>query len=363
MLRKLLREERGSTIVILAGAMVVLMLMAGLVVDVGYLYMQKTMAQTGVDAAALAGAADLPDQGTARTNADKYAVLNGLESSGLTSDFTKAPGRIDLTYAKEFDTFFMRVMSILDSASTGKVTVKVAAAAQKAGPGRAFDFTIFSGSLLDILPLNGTRLYVDGSVHSNDFLRVNGSNITITGVAEAVEKVIVNGTNISIGSQASGVALVDMPDYSSQIAAQAAAANQVFYGNKTYNGSLINVHGSIHVNGAVTLNGNSISGTGAILASGSSGDIYINGNVINAESGSQVALYSELGDIHVNGNRITIDGILYAPNGDIHINGTDLTVNGRIIAKTVHINGSNFRANGSNVAVTSLPSGGVKLVQ
>jgi Flp pilus assembly protein TadG len=363
MVRKLLREERGSTALLLAVAMVMMMLMAGLVIDVGYLYLQKTIAQTGVDAAVLAGAAKLPDQAAAKDNADRYATLNRLDTAGLTPDFSKGAARLDLAYSKEFDTFFMRLLRLLDPGSTGKATVKVAAAAQLAGPGRAFDFTIFSGSLLDILPLSGSRLYVDGSVHSNDSLRVNGSNITITGAAEAVDQVIVNGSSIVIGSQAAGAAYVAMPDYSSQIEEQAAGANQVYSGDKTFNAGLITVNNSIHVNGAVTLNGNSISGAGAILASGTGGDIYINGNIISATADDQVALYSQNGSIHVNGNGITIDGILYAPNGDIHINGNNIIINGRVIANTVQINGSNLKIYGKDIAVTSLPSGGVKLVQ
>lgn len=354
---KILSEERGSVIVMVAAAMIIFVAAAGLVVDVGFFYLHKAKMQNGVDAAALAGAAALPSTAGAESAADQYTQLNGLDPGNLDAIFSESNRRIDVRYTRLFETFFMKILGI------DTVNVSVVAAAQLAGPGRAFDFTIFSGSLLDILPINGSRLYVDGSVHSNEDLRVNGSGITITGVAEAVGKFFVNGTNISIGAQESGVDVVPMPDYSAEIAEQAANANQVFNCNKTYNGSLINVNGNIHVNGSVSLNGNRISGSGAILASGTSGDIYINGNIISANAGDQVALYSENGDIHINGNNITIDGILYAPNGSIHINGTGITINGRIVGQTVALNGTNLTVNGASTAVTSLPSAGVQLVK
>lgn len=363
MLIRLLREERGSTIVLLAAAIAAIMLMAGLVVDVGFLYFQKTVAQTGVDAAALAGAADLPDQAVAGDDAKHYVLLNHLDAAALAPpDYSKAPGRIDLTYTKDFDTFFMKLISLLDPGSSGKVTIRVAAAAVNPLMASPFAFTIFSGSPFDMLPLNGSRLYVDGSVHSNGDLRINGSDITVTGVAEAHGTVTVNGAKLNIPDQVSGAPFIDMPDFSSEISAEAAAANHVYPGDKTFDGGPLNVDGSIHVNGSVTINGNTITGNGAILA-GPTGDITINGNIISASTTDQVALYSQTGDIHINGNGITIDGIIYAPQGGIHINGNDITVNGRVVGNTVFINGTNFRVNGQNVPITSLPLGGPKLVQ
>lgn len=358
MLVRLLRQERGSVIIMVAMAMVVMVGIAALAVDVGYLYMQKTKMQNGVDAAALAGATALTNTGEAENRADHYAQLNGLEPGKLLAAFSKNNQRLDLTYIDTFNTFFARVLGI-DS-----VEIKVAAAAELAGPGQAFEYAIFSGSPLDILPINGSRLYVDGSVHSNDDLKVNGSRITITGVAEAVGVINVNGSNIVIGERRPGVSFVEMPDYTAQIKAQAAAANKVFNDNKTYyNGNHININGNIHINGTATLNGNTITGAGAILATGPNGDIYINGNIISASAGDQVCLYSENGDIHINGNGIRIDGIIYAPHGNIHINGNDITVNGRIIGNTVKLNGNNLTVNGKNVTVISLPRVGAKLVQ
>lgn len=361
MLMRLLREQRGSALVMVAAGMVFLLLMAGLVIDVGHLYLQKTIAQNGVDAAALAGATALPDQAVATNRAEHYADLN-LEGGTLAApDFSKGPGRIDLTYSKIVPTFLMKIANYFYEGSYDKVTVRVAAAAKLRYGGGPFAYTIFSGSDFDMLPLNGSRLYVDGSVHSDADLRINGSDITVTGAAEAHGIVRVNGSQLNIPTQISNAARITMPDFSQQISDQAAAANHVFNGNKTYNGGQISVDGSIHVNGSVTLNGNTISGTGAILASG--GDININGNIINNSAGDQVCLYSQTGSIHINGNNITVNGIIYAPNGDIHINGSNITVNGRIIGNTVKINGSNFRVNGQNVEVTSLPPTGSVLIE
>lgn len=352
-LEKLLRQQRGSVIVIVAAAMVVLTGMAGLVVDVGYFYVQRAHMQTGVDAAAMAGAARLPDTGSAAAEAGRYIGLNRLIPANTTTAFSQGNRRLDVTYIEQFNTFFMRVFGVND------VRIRVAAAAQLMGPGKAFEYSIFSGSALDILPLNGSDLYVGGSTHSNEDLRVNGTRITITGVLEAVGRVFVNGSSLTLGERLPGSAFVDMPDYTAEIMAQAAAAGQEYSGPKLYDGTIINVDNSIHVNGDVTLNGTKITGNGAILASG---DITTNGTNIRVSTGDQVCLYSENGDIHVNGTNITLDGILYAPHGIIHVNGTNITINGRIIGDQVQLNGTGIRVNGTENPVTSLPSSGVQLV-
>jgi len=292
----------------------------------------------------------------------------------MTYAFSSDSTRMDLTYSEYFPTFFFQIFNTLwaglgntDGFIPDKVQIKVAAAAQlKQQPGsagQAFNYTIFSGSDLDMLPLNGSGLYVDGSVHSDDNLRINGTNITVTGLAEAVAQININGTNITIGSQSPNTGThIDMPDYSSQI--QASALTKYNAGLQ-YNGNNLNVTGNIFVNGDFQMNGTTISGTGVILATG---DIKNNGNNITHTGASgQVCYYSQNGDITINGNNITIDGILYAPKGSIHINGNYITINGRIIANTVQINGSNFRVNGATNPVISLSSSGtitsVALVQ
>ena len=343
MLRRLVNNERGSVIVLFALALTVLAGIAGLVVDVGYLYGQHARLQNGVDAACLAGAARLPNTVYAADMAEDYAESNGLVPANLEAAFSQGNRRIDLTYNETFPTFFFNVLGI------NNVSIKVTAAAAL-DVGGPFGFTIFSGSDTDILPLNGSSLYVDGSMHSDQRLRINGSSINVTGNVEAHDTITVNGTGITIGgTRTEGVGRIDMPDYTEQIKAIAATT---YTTSQTFNGTTISVDGSMYVNGGVTFNGNNISGTGSILATG---NITNNGNAITQTGEGQTFLYSSNGNITINGNNITIDAILYAPHGSITINGNNITVNGRLIGSTVTINGTGNTVNGASNPVTSLP--------
>jgi len=365
MFRRLAGNQKGSIIALFAVTLIGLVIASGLVTDVGYLYVQHARLQNGVDAAALAGASQLPSTGNAQTLATTYAQKNGLVNGTLTPTFSNSNMQLNLTYSEYFPTFFLQAFNALwqmAGNSSGlipsQVQIQVVAAAalkQTAGSaGQAFNYTIFSGSDFDMLPLNGSNLYVDGSVHSDDNLKVNGSNVTVTGMAEAVAQINVNGNNIIIGSQSPNTGVhIPMPDYSSQIQASALTT---YNASQQYNGNNLSVTGNIYVKGDFQMNGTTIAGTGVILATG---NIKNNGNSITHTGASgQVCYYSQNGDININGNNITIDGILYAPNGNIHINGNNITINGRIIGNTVQINGSYFRVNGATNPVISLPGTG-----
>jgi putative Flp pilus-assembly TadE/G-like protein len=74
----LLRRESGQTMVMAAIFMVVLLGMAGMVLDVGSWFRQQRVSQATVDSAALAGAQKLPtDPTAARALASSFAAKNG----------------------------------------------------------------------------------------------------------------------------------------------------------------------------------------------------------------------------------------------------------------------------------------------
>jgi len=250
-----------------------------------------------------------------------------------------------------------------------ELTVQASAIALDQGPGGPFNYAIFSGSSSYTLSLNGSNR-VKGSVHSNYRLTINGSS-NISGRAEGMNRVTVNGSNTidtvmadslnnitinganHIRSTQEGAQIIDMPDFSQEIAA---TAGQVYNGNKTFNGTT-NVSENIYVRGNVTFNGSAES-HGAILADG---NITLNGSS-SIQGDSQVTLYSANGNITINGASFlgnNSSAIIYAPNGRVTVNGAS-NFNGRIIGKEVNINGS-FTINADDYPVTSLP--GKKLVK
>src|SRR4029078_6358494 len=70
------RGERGQILAVVALALVALLGVAAFSIDVGYAYYAKRQLQSATDAAALAGAQDLPTVTTAKATAATYATAN-----------------------------------------------------------------------------------------------------------------------------------------------------------------------------------------------------------------------------------------------------------------------------------------------
>ncbi len=79
LMRKLIKKEDGQSLVAFALLFVVLLGSAALVIDVGFIEVKKSHIQNVTDAAALAGAMDLPNYSIAIINAKKIAEANGVD--------------------------------------------------------------------------------------------------------------------------------------------------------------------------------------------------------------------------------------------------------------------------------------------
>jgi Flp pilus assembly protein TadG len=110
------RSESGQAVVLSVVWMVVLLGMAGLVIDVGSWYRSQRDLQSQADAAALAGAQDLPvNTSTASGTAKSYALKNGftLPTSGITISSTIVPDdSINVKVDKNAPTFFSKVFGV-----------------------------------------------------------------------------------------------------------------------------------------------------------------------------------------------------------------------------------------------------------
>jgi len=349
---KVIKNENGSSIVIFALILVAMLGFSALVVDVGNVALHKAKTQSIVDAIALAGAQDLPDTTKAAQTAQQYAELNGISPSEIQITFSNSNNLIQINTAENVEYYFAKIFNQQGT------TVQSVAKASKSLIGEAFSYTLFSGSASTQLILNGSSMNIEGSCHSNSSFTVNGSYLTITGVAEACKKIMTNGNFISIGKEIESAPFIEMPDFSATIKAQAEEAGTTYSGNKTYNGSNIDVDSGLYVNGTVTINGSRFCGAGCILATS---NVTFNGSNLNQTTGDAVCIYSQNGNIIVNGSNVTIDGILYAPNGSVIFNGSNQTINGRVVAKTITINGSGINVIGDSSELNSLPSYGTKL--
>jgi hypothetical protein len=80
-------QQRGQSLIIVAFLIVALLAAVGLAVDLGLMYVEKVRLGRAVDAAALAGAQELPDTSAARSRAVEYINLNGYDENAEDFDF------------------------------------------------------------------------------------------------------------------------------------------------------------------------------------------------------------------------------------------------------------------------------------
>ena len=159
--------SRGQILVIFAGALMVLLMMAALVVDVSWYWVNSLRVQRAADAAALAGAVMLPDRASdAYTLAANEAAKNGYVAGAdttITSLQDKGnPRRLDVTIDAQVGTFFMRVVGIssiaIERTSEAEFTLPVPMGSPQSYYGVGF----FEGSTAD--PKVNKPLTVDDPV-------------------------------------------------------------------------------------------------------------------------------------------------------------------------------------------------------
>ncbi len=149
------KEQKGQTLVILALSLTVLMLMAGLAVDIGMAYNDHRDMQNAADAAALEGARLLCK---GKTQAEIFAASTAIGTqNGATTVTTTLPtaDSVRAVAATDADTFFFRI------AGVHSVPVSAAATAECACAGAignawpiAFDLTQWGE--LGCMKANGT---------------------------------------------------------------------------------------------------------------------------------------------------------------------------------------------------------------
>jgi Flp pilus assembly protein TadG len=332
--------------------MVTMIGFSALVVDIGNVALHKAKTQSVVDAIALAAAQDLPDTVKATETAEHYAELNGIDPSKIQISFTNSNNSIRVKASENVDYFFAKIFN------QNGCTVESNAGAAKNYYGAAFEYALFSGSETINLVLNGSKMDVGGSVHTNSTFKVSGSFLTITEAAEACNDVITTGNWINIGERIGNADYIDMPDFSEMIRTETEQAGTVYNGDQTFNGSNLDVNSSIFVNGSATFSGSRFYGKGCILATNT---VTFEGSNLTQSEDDAVCIYSENGDVIINGNGAEIDGIIYAPHGRVIFNGSNQIIKGRVVASSIVFNGSALDIESGFNDVNSLPFSGTNL--
>lgn len=129
LIKRITGDEKGQSAVIFALALVVLIGIGSFTIDIGRIKIEKSNLQSAVDAAALAGAKELPDTASADNVAVYYAGANGIDTaSGDTLDIETNYGGnsavINVSAARTVEYYFAKVWGYDQTTVTASATAE-----------------------------------------------------------------------------------------------------------------------------------------------------------------------------------------------------------------------------------------------
>lgn len=125
-LRKLKKEDHGQALVFFVGIFAILLAVIAFVVDLGSVYAEKAKLQNAVDAAALAGAYDLPKGADAMASADAYFNSNGY--TDIIPIIVPDVDSVTVTATKRVDYSFAHVVGLNSANVTASATASISPA-------------------------------------------------------------------------------------------------------------------------------------------------------------------------------------------------------------------------------------------
>jgi len=105
-IKKLINDEGGQSLVIIAAGMIALLGFAALTTDVGYYYFQKRHLQNTADSAALAAAWILPN-GDVQDEAEEYAAKHNVENENVAAEIIG--DEVEVIITKDYPRFFGKI--------------------------------------------------------------------------------------------------------------------------------------------------------------------------------------------------------------------------------------------------------------
>lgn len=128
-LRSLIKREDGTVVVLVAIGITVFLGFTAMVADAGMLYMERSKLVQAMDAAALAGVQELPDNPSAAVQkAQEYAQKNGVNPADLTITVGVDNKDISIGTTKQVNLAFARVLGFNVSNVEAKAKAAVAPA-------------------------------------------------------------------------------------------------------------------------------------------------------------------------------------------------------------------------------------------
>ena len=368
-----LRREEGQMLVLAVLLLVVLIGFLGLVVDVGYAYVQRRFVQNAADAAALAATQELAagsDQLTIWNRIDEYIARNtpdGARPMSFHAEYLPggqpimhAPGSppagatgLRVTASEEHATFFSGVVGFY----TMTVSAQASGAIVQSPSTCLGGYAVWADGRTGVadITLSGSDGVVTGQLHSNRDLRVSGSHHTFQGVCEYVGSYHLAGSSMIFNPSANNPRRVPpaplpvrydiavyRPGGKAAVAAEARKKYHYIIGDLSLSGSNQTLDGLYYVTGDVRISGSRTTGTFTIVAEG---QISLSGsNHDMAAYDDGLLFFSNTSGVDVSGSSTSWKGVIYAPNGPIDMSGSsNTTYRGSLIGRAVDLSGSGLR--------------------
>jgi hypothetical protein len=339
--------------IITAAAMVAMIGLTAFVVDIGSWDQGQRQAQNAADAAALAGAQDLPANPTqAATDARTYVTENiSGATATVTTPYNGSSSEIQVTLTKSDPSYFGKVFGV------NSATVGASAVAKASGGGTptavfAYDDTCSDEGLV----INGSSISVTGGAHSNGsfFQNSNSSSFGTSSYGGPNGcSYVGNGNGNTYGGASSPTVDANLEPWPYNFANNTPACT--YSGSSfTWNTSSATIPSGVYcATGQISINGNSLTGNVTFIAS----SFNLNGNNESFTPYSNNLLFYQTGSntLDINGNDFVNIGYVFAPNSEVLLNGNSGTVSGFIEAKQVTINGNSLTFKGTGPSLT--PSG------
>ena len=137
----LIKNNRGSTIIVIALTLSTMLMFVSLAVDTGLIVYNKSKLQNAVDSAALASAQEIPeDKSSAKEIAKQYLVSNGFDLDDLaySIDFEEDDCKVIVSASYNVDFLFASVIGINSSGISAKASAINAPAEQVLEGSRPF---------------------------------------------------------------------------------------------------------------------------------------------------------------------------------------------------------------------------------
>lgn len=394
---QLLKADEGQALVLVAVGVMMLLMMAGLGLDVGWLHYQKQQMQKAADSSALAGAEALTYGSNPLTAAANDATANGYTNgqNGATVTVNHPPqtagdpfvgnsNYIEVIIAQARPTFFMQVASL----NFASANVRSRAVASIVSSGSGCIYALDPNNDAKTLLLNGNPIvtsscgvYVNST--NSDALHINGSKAYLNAGTAGAGIGVANGGGWepSDGSGCSGSGFcpqpVNIPQFTDPLASVSeliptqcdfpaqhithdmALTKGTYCGGITVSGNATVTFGA----GLYTLCGGGMSVSGNVVLTGSGVTFYNTGNVSgvpNCGNYAPVSLTGKSGTSLSAPTSGTNQGILvFQDRGYISTKNNDASsvdgTAGAVFSGALYFPGTNLTFAGTpNVDVSSL---------